>query len=98
MKLAVFGLGYVGCVTAACFARDGHHVMMRLDLHRLHVDDGILPDLRIDEAIESKREQAFEQSTRTDRLAAMNGISEEPACMCPGTVAGICGRHVDSLN
>lgn len=37
MNIAIFGLGYVGTVSMACFARNGHHVV-GVDINRQKVD------------------------------------------------------------
>jgi len=78
MRISVFGLGYVGSVTAACMAGLGHHVI-GVDLNALKVDAlnaGISPivEARVDELV-AKARQAGLLSATSDAAAAI-GESE----------------------
>jgi GDP-mannose 6-dehydrogenase len=86
MKLSVFGLGYVGCVSAACFASDGHDVI-GVDVNLLKVDiinsarspivePGI--DLLISQAVSNRRLRAT-----SDPLDAVS--NSDLSLICIGT-------------
>ena len=45
MKITIFGTGYVGLITGACFANVGHEVLC-VDIDKKRIDDlkkGIMP-------------------------------------------------------
>ena len=86
MKLSIFGLGYVGCVSAACFAKEGHTVIgVDVNANKVQminaanspiVEAGIGPLLN--EVVESDRLTAT-----TDPSAAVLG--SEVSLVCVGT-------------
>jgi len=86
MKLSVFGLGYVGCVSAACFAKNGHEVI-GVDVSHTKVDiinSGYSPIVEtgigelIAEMVEAKRLRAT-----TDADEAIR--DSELSLVCVGT-------------
>lgn len=52
--------------------------MVGLQLHRLHVEIRILPDLRIDEAGEEKAEETLGKAILRKSLMAEKGVLEFP--------------------
>jgi hypothetical protein len=46
----------------AAAGADRHHAVVRRNLHRLHVEIGILPDLRVDEAGKKEPEEPFRKT------------------------------------
>jgi GDP-mannose 6-dehydrogenase len=86
MNVSVFGLGYVGCVTAACLARDGHHVIgvdVSTDKVAM-INDGRSP------IVEPGLEPLLQQLAREGRLSATTGAADavrvsDVALICVGT-------------
>jgi GDP-mannose 6-dehydrogenase len=86
MNVAIFGLGYVGCVTAACLARDGHHVI-GVDLNSekvAMVNAGLSP------VIEPGLADLMARVVRQGRLSATDSAEEamaeaDVALICVGT-------------
>jgi GDP-mannose 6-dehydrogenase len=86
MKLSVFGIGYVGCVSAACFARAGHDVI-GVDLNSTKVEiinSGKSPivEAGIDELIAAMVAAGRLRAT-TSSLEAIN--QSEVSLVCVGT-------------
>jgi GDP-mannose 6-dehydrogenase len=86
MRLSVFGLGYVGCVSAACFAKEGHEVW-GVDVNPTKIEiinrgdspivESGMPEL-IREMVNSRRLR-----TTTDTETAID--NSEASLVCVGT-------------
>jgi GDP-mannose 6-dehydrogenase len=86
MKLAVFGLGYVGSVTSACLARLGHEVI-GVDVNRFKVDRIAAGQSPI---VEAGLGDLIASSVRAGRLRATTDYAEalegaEASIVCVGT-------------
>lgn len=95
MKLSIFGLGYVGCVSAACFGKAGHEVI-GVDVNQLKVDminDGRSP------IVEPGIQDLIGSAVKENRLRATTDASDavnesDMSLLCVGTP----GNHNGSLD
>ncbi len=86
MKISVFGLGYVGCVSAACFAEMGHDVIgVDISEHKVDlINKGQSPIVEngLEELISQQKHAARLRAT-TDTVAAVR--ESEVIFICVGT-------------
>src|SRR5258707_7565631 len=86
MKVSIFGLGYVGCVTAACLAKDGHDVI-GVDVVAGKVDrlSSGLPTV-----IETGLDDLIAQASKSGKLTATTDghsavLNSNASIICVGT-------------
>ncbi len=86
MRISIFGLGYVGCVSAACFAMNGHDVI-GVDINPVKVDminSGKSP------IIEPEMDKSISESVKQGKLIATLSTDEailqsDISLVCVGT-------------
>ncbi len=84
--ISVFGLGYVGCVSAACFAQEGHQVV-GVDVSQTKVDlvnagKPTIMEESIAELVAAMRETGRLRATTNSREAV---LSTQVSLVCVGT-------------
>jgi GDP-mannose 6-dehydrogenase len=103
MRIAIFGLGYVGCVSAACLAKAGHQVT-GVDINPVKVD---MLNAGHSPIIEKGMDQLVGESVSKGNLRAT--VSAEPAVdrsdislVCVGTPSwesgGLDLRHIENVS
>lgn len=93
MNLSIFGLGYVGAVSAACLSSDGHHVI-GVDPNTTKVDlinKGVAP------IVENDIGEMIEKTSREGRLEATTSVRDavartEMSLICVGTPSQLNGN------
>ena len=89
MKVSIFGLGYVGCVTAGCLAKDGHEVIgvdvMPSKVEKLAAGRPTVVETGLDELIAEAHRQGRIEAT-TDGRAAV--LASDASIICVGTPTG----------
>jgi GDP-mannose 6-dehydrogenase len=86
MKVSIFGLGYVGCVTAACLAKEGHGVVgvdvVAGKVERLAAGLPTVIETGLDELIAQASEAGLLTATTNGREAVLN---TDASIICVGT-------------
>jgi len=86
MRIVVFGLGYVGCVSAACFAHEGHQVV-GVDVNPVKVE---MINAGCSPIIEEHLDEYIREAVQTGRLRAVADPVEavrasDVSLICVGT-------------
>ncbi len=89
MKVSIFGLGYVGCVTAACLAKNGHEVIgvdvLPDKVEKLASGRPTVVETGIDELIAEAHRQGRLTATTNGRAAV---LTTDASIICVGTPTG----------
>ena len=103
MKVSVFGLGYVGCVSSACLARDGHWVS-GVDVSSQKVESvrsGLSP------VIEARLDDLIRQGVASGNLKTTSDAKEavhenDVSMICVGTPSNgngdLCLKYVENVS
>ena len=93
MRISVFGLGYVGCVTAACLAKAGHHVLgVDINAEKVSMINAGSPPL-----VEPGLGELLQDVVGAGRLRATTSTEEavlgsDVALVCVGTPSRVNGQ------